>query len=55
MLDPCQPYPSILRVHCYETPAQLLADMGERVIAPAEAAVVRLRGRLDRPAAPPQP
>jgi hypothetical protein len=41
--DSFQAYPWFLRVHRYETPAQLLADLDERVIAPAEVEVVRLR------------
>jgi uncharacterized protein YjbI with pentapeptide repeats len=43
MFDFFRRYPWFLTAHRYETPARLLADLSERVIAPAEAEVVRLR------------
>jgi hypothetical protein len=43
MFDSFQAYPWFLPAHRYEGPAQLLADLDERVIAPANAAVERLR------------
>jgi hypothetical protein len=43
MFDFFRRYPWFLPVHRYETSPQLLADLDERVIAPAEAEVVRLR------------
>jgi hypothetical protein len=43
MFDHFQAHPWFLPTHRYETPAQLLADLDERVIAPAEAEAVRLR------------
>jgi hypothetical protein len=43
MFDSFTAYPWFLQVHRYETPAQLLADLDERVIAPAEIEVVRRR------------
>jgi uncharacterized protein YjbI with pentapeptide repeats len=43
MFDAFQAYPWFLSVHRYETAAQLLAELDERVIGPAEAEVARLR------------
>jgi hypothetical protein len=43
MFDHFKSYPWFLPVHRYETPAQLLADLNERAIAPADAAAERLR------------
>jgi hypothetical protein len=43
MFDFFRRYPWFLTAHRYESPAQLLADLTERVIAPAEAEVARLR------------
>jgi hypothetical protein len=43
MFDFFRKYPWCLPAHRYETPAQLLVDLHQRVIAPAEAEVVRLR------------
>jgi hypothetical protein len=43
MFDSFQAYPWFLQVHRYVTPAQLLADLDERVIAAAETEAVRLR------------
>jgi hypothetical protein len=43
MFDFYRPYQWFLPVHRYETPAQLLAELHQRVISPAEAEVVRLR------------
>ena len=42
-------YPWFAPVYRFETPAQLLADLDERVIAPAEALAVRFRERKKRP------
>jgi hypothetical protein len=42
MFDFFGKYPWFLPPHPYETPAQLAADLDQRVIAPAEAEVVRL-------------
>jgi hypothetical protein len=43
MFDFFRKYPWFLTVHRYETPTLLLADPNKEVIAPAEAAVERLR------------
>jgi hypothetical protein len=43
MFDSFRPYPWFLPTHRYESSAQLCADLDERVIAPADAAVERLR------------
>jgi hypothetical protein len=43
MFDFFRRYPWFLPAHRYETPAQLLANLTEQVIAPADAAAVRLR------------
>jgi hypothetical protein len=43
MFDFFRRYPWFLTVLRYETPAQLLVDLDQRVIAPAEAEVMRLR------------
>jgi hypothetical protein len=43
MFDFFRKYPWFLPTHRYETPTQLLADLNEQVIAPADAAAVRLR------------
>jgi uncharacterized protein YjbI with pentapeptide repeats len=43
MFDFFKRYPWFLQVHRYKTPAQLLADLDQRVIAPADAEAVRLR------------
>lgn len=42
-------YPSILPVHRYDTPVQLLADLSDRVIGPAEAKVAELRATTVAP------
>jgi hypothetical protein len=43
MFDSIQAYHSVLKVYRYENPAQLLADLKDRVIGPLEAEVGRLR------------
>jgi hypothetical protein len=43
MFDFYQGRPSFLPAHRYDTPAQLLADLSDRVIGPAEAKVLELR------------
>jgi hypothetical protein len=43
MFDFYQGRPSFLPVHRYETPVQLLADLSDRVIGPAEAKVSEFR------------
>jgi hypothetical protein len=43
MFDSFEAYPWFLKVHRYDAPAQLLADLDGRVIGPAEAKVARLR------------
>jgi Pentapeptide repeats (8 copies) len=43
MFDFYQGRPSFLPVHRYDMPGQLLADLGDRVISPAEAKVSELR------------
>jgi hypothetical protein len=50
--------PSFLPVHRYDTPAQLLADLSDQVIGPAEAKALELRATmvvspLNRKATPP--
>jgi hypothetical protein len=45
MFDFYQGRPSFLPVHRYGTPVQLLADLGDRVIGPAEAKVARTNER----------
>jgi hypothetical protein len=42
MFDFYQGRPSFLPVHRYDRPAQLLADLSDRVIGPAEAKVSEL-------------
>jgi uncharacterized protein YjbI with pentapeptide repeats len=44
MFDSFRAYPWVLKVHRYEAPAQLLANLREQVIGPAEAKVTELRG-----------
>ena len=44
MFDDLRAYPWVLQPYHYETPEQLIADLGERVIGPAEAKVRELRG-----------
>jgi Pentapeptide repeats (8 copies) len=44
MFDFFRNFPWFLKVHRYDTPEQLLADLNERVIAPAEAKMAQLRG-----------
>ena len=43
MFDSFVAYPWFLQVHSYDSPAQLLADLKDRVIGPLEAKVVQLR------------
>jgi hypothetical protein len=43
MLDFFKAYPWFLEIHRYDDPAQLLADLNERVIDPAEVKVAQLR------------
>jgi hypothetical protein len=38
-------FPWVLPVHRYDTPEQLIADLGERIIHPAEIKVQELRRR----------
>jgi Pentapeptide repeats (8 copies) len=45
MFDFYRGYSSFLQVHRYNTPAQLLADLSDRVIGPAEAKAVELQTR----------
>jgi hypothetical protein len=45
MFDYFAAFPWVLKVYRYNAPAQLLADLDERVISPAEAKVLELRGR----------
>ena len=42
MFDSFEAYPWFLKVHPYENPAQLLADLKDRVIGPLEAEVAKL-------------
>jgi hypothetical protein len=49
MLDSYRPYPWFLPVHRYDTPVQLLADLSDRVIGPAEAKVAELRAATVAP------
>jgi hypothetical protein len=49
MFDFYRGRPSFLPVHRYDTPAQLLADLGDRVIGPAEAKVPELRATTVAP------
>jgi hypothetical protein len=46
MFDFFRHFPWFLPVHRYDTPAQLLRDLGDRVIRPAEAKVLELRASL---------
>jgi hypothetical protein len=43
MFDFYRNRPSFLRVHRYTSQEQLLADLGEKVIRPAELKVLKLR------------
>jgi hypothetical protein len=43
MFDFFKRYPWFLKVHPYENPAQLLAEVGDRLIGPIEAEVEKLR------------
>jgi uncharacterized protein YjbI with pentapeptide repeats len=43
MFDTFEAYPWFLKVHPYESPAQLLVDLKDRVIGPLEAEVAKLR------------
>jgi hypothetical protein len=43
MFDSFLVYPWVLKVYPYDNPAQLLADLKDRVIAPLEAEVTKLR------------
>ena len=43
MFNSFEAYPWFLRVHPYESPAQLLVDLKDRVIGPLEAEVAKLR------------
>jgi hypothetical protein len=43
MFDSFKAYPWFLKVHPYENPAQLLADLEDRVIGPLEDKVASLR------------
>jgi hypothetical protein len=44
MFEHFRRYPWVLKEHVYASPQRLIADLGERVIAPAEAKVRELRG-----------
>jgi len=46
MFDSFEAYPWVLKVHRYDTQAQLLADLKDRVIGPVEAEVAKRRERL---------
>jgi hypothetical protein len=48
MFDFYRSFRSFLPVHRYNTPAQLLTELSDRVIEPAEARVLEIRG-LDKP------
>ncbi|MBV8456950.1 MAG: pentapeptide repeat-containing protein, partial [Acetobacteraceae bacterium] len=43
MFDFLRKYPWVLEAHCYDNEQQLIADLGEHVIRPAEAKVLELR------------
>ena len=43
MFDSFEAYPWVLKVHRYESLAQLLVDLKDRVIGPLEAEVAKLR------------
>jgi hypothetical protein len=43
MFDSFEAYPWFLKVHRYDNPARLLADLNNRVIGPVEAEVAKLR------------
>src|SRR5215471_2800752 len=43
MFDFYRPYPWFLPVHRYDTPAQLLSELSDRVIKPSEAKVLEFR------------
>jgi hypothetical protein len=45
-------YSWVLATHHYTSPEELIADLGERVIGPAEAAVRELRGLTSGSGAP---
>lgn len=49
MLDFFRRYPWFLEVHRYDTPAQLLAELSDRVIKPAEAKALELRATTAAP------
>jgi hypothetical protein len=44
MFEHLRRFPWVLKEHVYASPQQLIADLGERVIGPAEAKVRELRG-----------
>jgi hypothetical protein len=44
MWDSLEAYPWFLKVHRYDNPSHLLVELKDRVIGPAEAQVVKLRG-----------
>ncbi|WP_134496582.1 pentapeptide repeat-containing protein [Microvirga pakistanensis] len=44
MFEHFRRYPWVLPIHCYDTPDQLIANLGERVIHPAETKAFELRG-----------
>ena len=44
MFDFFRRYPCVLKAHRYDTREQLIANLGDRVIRPAEAKVLELRG-----------
>lgn len=46
MFDFFRKYPWVLKAHRYDNQQQLIADLGEHVIRPAEAKVLELRGQL---------
>ena len=48
MFDFFRRYPWVLKAHRYDTPEQLIANLGDRVIRPAEAKVLELRGPPSR-------
>src|SRR5512144_2693075 len=52
MFEHFRRYPWVLKEHVYASPQHLIADLGERVIGPAEAKVRELRGLTSGSAAP---
>jgi hypothetical protein len=55
MFDFYRNRPSFLKIHRYDSQAQLIADLGEKVIRPAELKASKLRGRGRHPTRRPGP